>query len=224
MDDRSIVKRLLELGADVRRNDPDSYANAYDDVELRALGNAPVAKFLEELAGHRLVGDVLPCFTPTGAGFTYQVTDDALQLSLDPQEFEARLDAIVPPVPKYDGFISYAVDDAELAEEFHRALEDRGVNCFMAEKDIKVSEEWQSSIRKALIGSKWLMVLLTPRSHNRPWVLMEVGAAWALGKPLISATSHISMQELHDPISQYHARSIETIKQRNRLIEELVEL
>ena len=43
------------------------------------------------------------------------------------------------------------------------------------------------SIRAALVGSKRILVLLTPRSVTRPWVLMETGAAWALGKALIPA-------------------------------------
>jgi len=92
----------------------------------------------------------------------------------------------------------------------------------MAEKDIQVAAEWQDSIRAALIGSKQIMVLLTPRSINRPWVLMETCAAWALGKALIPALSHVDADELLDPIRRYQARVIETTAQRQALVNELV--
>lgn len=91
----------------------------------------------------------------------------------------------------------------------------------MAEKDIQVAAEWQDSIRAALIGSKQILVLLTPRSINRPWVLMETGAAWALGKALIPALSHVAANELLDPIRRYQARVIETTAQRQALVNEL---
>ena len=91
----------------------------------------------------------------------------------------------------------------------------------MAEKDIQVAAEWQDSIRAALIGSKRMLILLTPRSINRPWVLMETGAAWALGKALIPALSHVAANELLDPIRRYQARVIETTAQRQALVNEL---
>ena len=92
----------------------------------------------------------------------------------------------------------------------------------MAEKDIQVAAEWQDSIRPAaLIGSKRVLVLLTPRSINRPWVLMETGAAWALGKPLVPALSHVAATDLVDPIRRHQARIIETTAQRQALVNEL---
>jgi len=93
----------------------------------------------------------------------------------------------------------------------------------MAEKDIEVSAEWQDSIRDALRGSKRVLVILTPRSINRPWVLMETGAAWALGKPLVPALSQVEPNQLIDPIRRHQARVIETTKQRRSLIAELKE-
>jgi hypothetical protein len=50
---------------------------------------------------------------------------------------------------------------------------------------------------------------------------METGAAWALGKPLIPALSHVAPNELLDPIRRYQARVIETTAQRESLVNEL---
>lgn len=221
MDDRSLVTHLLKMGVAARRKSPDAYARPSDDSNLKSIGAATIANWLEELGRHRLVGDVQPCFTSSGAGFRFQITDEAVRLLSDPSKFDAWLNTIVPRKPEFDVFISYAAGDSAVADELRTDLERNGLKCFMAEKDIQVATEWQDSIRAALMGSKRILVLLTPRSINRPWVLMETGAAWALGKPLIPALSHVAANELLDPIRRYQARVIETTAQRSALVNEL---
>ena len=169
-----------------------------------------------------MIGDVQPCFTSSGFGFEFRVTADALQVSSEPSRFAAWLNSVVPSAPEFDVVISYATGDAGIAAELRGDLESNGLRCFMAEKDIQLATEWQDSIRDALMGSKRVLVLLTPRSINRPWVLMETGAAWALGKPLIPALSHVAPSELLDPIRRYQGRVIETTAQRQALVQELI--
>ncbi len=221
MDDRSLVTRLLEIGVAARRSNAHAYAQPSDDSNLKSIGAATIANWLEELGRHRLIGEVQPCFTSSGAGFKFQVTDEAVRLWSDASRFDAWLDTIVPPTQEFDVFISYAAGDSAIADELRNDLQRNGLKCFMAEKDIQVATEWQDSIRAALIGSKRILVLLTPRSINRPWVLMETGAAWALGKALIPALSHVAANELLDPIRRYQARVIETTAQRQALVNEL---
>jgi hypothetical protein len=223
MDDRSLITRLLAIGADARRKNPDAYAMASDDSSLKAIGQARIAVWLEELGRHHLVGDVQPCFTTSGAGFKFQITDDAALLSADKSQLDILLNKLIPPAPSFDVFISYAAADSGVAIELRNDLEANSLKCFMAEKDIQVAEEWQDAIRTALIGSKRVLVLLTPRSINRPWVLMETGAAWALGKPLIPALSHVAPGDLLDPIRRHQARVIETTAQRQELVRELMQ-
>jgi hypothetical protein len=224
MDDRSLVRRLLEIGVAVRRKDPAAYARPSDDFDLKGIGTARVANWLEALGGHGMIGDVQPCFTSAGAGFEFKVTDEAVRVSADATRFAAWLSTVVPSAPEFDVFISYDVGDSGLADELRSDLESNGIRCFMAEKDIQAATEWQDSIRIALIGSKRILVLLTPRSINRPWVLMETGAAWALGKPLIPALSHVAPSELLDPIRRYQGRVIETTAQRQALVKEVTRI
>lgn len=221
MDDRSLVTRLLEMGVAARRKNSDAYATPSDDCSLKQIGVATIANWLEELGRYRLIGDVQPCFTSSGAGFMFQVTDDAVRLLSDPSKFDAWLHKIIPAISEFDVFISYAAGDSAIANELRNDIEKNGLRCFMAEKDIQVATEWQESIREALVGSKRVLVLLTPRSINRPWVLMETGAAWALGKALIPALSHVAVNELLDPLRRYQARVIETTAQRQALVNEL---
>ena len=221
MDDRSLVTRLLEIGVAAHRKNSDAYATPSDDCSLRHIGAATIANWLEELGRYRLIGDVQPCFTSSGAGFMFQVTGDAVRLLSDTSKFDAWLHKIIPATPEFDVFISYAAGDSPIADELRNDLEKNGLKCFMAEKDIQVATEWQESIRTALVGSKRVLVLLTPRSISRPWVLMETGAAWALGKALIPALSHVAAKELLDPLRRYQARVIETTAQRQALVNEL---
>lgn len=224
MDDRELVQRLLELGVIAFRKDPYEYANPSNDPLLRDIGPATIATWLEEMARYRLIGEVQPQFTRTGAGFLYRVTKEADLLWSNEPGLDRLLNRMGLTPRDFDVFISYASQDAALATELRDDLQRHGLKCFMAEKDIAVASEWQETIRDALRGSKRVLILLTPRSLNRPWVLMETGAAWAIGIPLIPALVQVSPSELIDPIRRHQARVIETRSQRQALVEELTAL
>ncbi|MHB1423997.1 MAG: TIR domain-containing protein [Gemmataceae bacterium] len=221
MENRELVWKLLDLGVTAYHKNPATYADPSSDSALQNVGAAAIAGWLEELGKHRLIGHVQPQFSKHGAGFRYEVTKEAARLWSNPQELERFLDRIVPTTPTFDIFLSYATGDSELAAELKELLECEGLRCFMAEKDIPVASEWQGIIRSALLGSKRILLLLSQRSLNRPWVLMETGAAWALGKDLIPALVQVSPNELIDPIRRYQGRIIETIAQRKALVKEL---
>jgi hypothetical protein len=221
MEDRELVQRLLEVGVATYLGNRDGYADPSSDSMLDSIGTATLAAWLEKLGGHRLIKDVQPIFTHRGGGFCYQVTDEAAQLVSNPSRMAEILDKIAPLRPSYDLFLSYANADGAIAFELKGDLEKQGVKCFMAEKDIAVATEWLDAIRSALLGAKRILILITPRSLNRPWIFMEVGAAWALGKPLISALIQVSLADLPDPIRRYQSRVIETTAQRKALVKEI---
>lgn len=223
MTDRDFVMKLLELGVMAYQKNRRGYVEPSSEVSLAEVGAATLATWLEELGRLRLIGDVQPRFTSQGSSFAYQVTEDAVRLWNDPSRLYECLDRIIPaPPPAYDLFISYATGDSALAAELKESLEEKGFHCFMAEKDIPVAAIWEGRIHAALLGSKRILLLLTPRSVNRPWVLMEVGAAWALKKDLIPALVQVSTGDLVEPIRKYQARVIETSAERNNLIQELL--
>ena len=134
-----------------------------------------------------------------------------------------QLDNPAVPSMKYGVFISHANEDTNLAEELKNGLEQKGVRCFMAKRDIASGARWEPGIREALMASKRILLLLTPRSKDRLWVTLEIGAAWALEKDIVPALVQVSPSELGDPIRHFQARVIETSVQRNRLVEELAE-
>lgn len=221
MDDRELIERLIELGVAALQDTGPRYADPSLDARLRGVGAATVAIWLEELGRYRLIGDVQPHFSRAGTGFRYQVTQEAARLWSNKVALNRLLDQIVPVSPKYDVFLSYASGDSALATELKDHLGQQGLTCFMAERDIQVAAGWEDSIRTAILGSRRLLLLLTPRSLNRPWVLMEIGAAWVLRKDLIPALVHVSASDLIDPIRRYQARVIETTAQRKAFVQEL---
>ena len=131
--------------------------------------------------------------------------------------------AYFPRVDRYDVFISYASADSAVAAELKNDFEQHGWKCFMSEKDIEVSAKWQEKIRDALLQSERVLILITPRSIAKPWILMETGAAWVLDKPLIPALIQVAPAELAEPVSSRQARVIETTAQRRDLVAELTQ-
>ena len=57
-------------------------------------------------------------------------------------------------------------------------IEEAGAETFRDDRDIDGGDDIPERIRLEIKRSKELVVLLTPNSVDRPWVMFEVGAAW----------------------------------------------
>jgi len=121
----------------------------------------------------------------------------------------------------YDIFLSYTHKDAEIAASIATKLNNAGYRCFMAEKEILPAQEWSSAIHDAIVKSKVLFILITPRSKNSLWVAAEAGAAWALKKEVVPALMFVEPDELIEIINRWQSFSVETPTQIDRLIENL---
>jgi len=121
----------------------------------------------------------------------------------------------------YDIFISCASMDSLIANELRVELEQAGLVCFMAEKNIEAGSDWSEEIRKALYQSDKIVLLVTPNSLNRPWLLFETGAAWILRKTVIPALMYVEPEQLLDPTSRQQSRILETTNQRKEFVLEL---
>lgn len=135
---------------------------------------------------------------------------------------EATYDPL--PIVKYDAFISYSGDDAAIAKEIVADLENASLRTFIASRDLGAGQLWTDEIRRALQASRALLILLTPNSVARPWVMLEVGASWALGKPLIPALAFVDPRSLPEVIASYQSMRIETNEGRRALVDQLVRL
>jgi hypothetical protein len=128
------------------------------------------------------------------------------------------------PLNRYDAFVSFASEDEPLAREIVDGLTQKGLKCFLAHSQIEAGQLWQDEIRDALITSTAVVLLLTPHSVNSQWVMCEVGACWALGKPIVPATMYVNIKTVPEIISVYQCRSIETLSERTALISNVFRL
>lgn len=122
------------------------------------------------------------------------------------------------PPTSNDVFFAYASDDEHAAEELRRQLTDVGLRCFMAKVDIKVGSLWTEDLREAICGSRIGLLLLTPNSVRRSWVMCEAGALWALNKRIVAAWRHIDISELPEIITNRQVCRIETTKEQIDLV------
>lgn len=82
----------------------------------------------------------------------------------------------------YDLFISYSSKDQDVADAIDSALDEVDLVTFLAPKDIDSGDIGSEQIRKALLNSAEVAVLMSPNSINSLWVITEWGAAWVLRK------------------------------------------
>lgn len=83
-------------------------------------------------------------------------------------------------------FVSYASDDRWFATPLlDRLAKHPGVSVF-ATQNLSAAEDWRKRLKQELVAASAFLVLLSPRSVESNWVLSELGAAWALGKPIVA--------------------------------------
>jgi len=142
------------------------------------------------------------------------------------QAFLSAPEAAYEPLPitRYDAFISYSGEDIALAKEIASDLEAKSLRTFLASRDLAAGTVWTEEVRDALLATRVVLIVLTPNSANRPWVMCEVGASWALGKPLVPALLYVDPKTLPEVITAYQCRRIETVQGRKELVRELMQL
>jgi nucleoside 2-deoxyribosyltransferase len=86
-------------------------------------------------------------------------------------------------VPRF--FISHAAVDNILARKIRNLLKTSFDANVSTSEDLSAGEDWESQLRRELSESDYVVALLTPQSVRSTVVLHDLGAAWALGKPMI---------------------------------------
>jgi len=125
---------------------------------------------------------------------------------------------------RYDVFLSYCHEDSSLARDIEQKLIRGGVTCFMAEKQLRPTEDWLSELRDAIAGCRCALLLITPRSRHNRWLLMETGAAWVLGKKCLAAIQFVKADKLPEPVRRFQCAVIETPAQINKLIRDVANM
>ena len=83
-------------------------------------------------------------------------------------------------------FISYASEDAAVADRIRSGLEQAGVACWIAPRDIEPGTSFPAAITAAINRCSAQVLLLTPQANTSRHVLSEVELAFNAGKPILA--------------------------------------
>ena len=110
---------------------------------------------------------------------------------------------------RYLVFISHSEKDRWVARQMAALIGKQGqrhdIETFLDEKDIEGGESIPNSVRKNIRECDEFLVLLSRYSIERPWVLIEIGAAWVLGKRITAIVDKVTPEEMPDIITPYKA-------------------
>ena len=110
---------------------------------------------------------------------------------------------------RYLVFISHASKDKWIARQIVKEIEAKGkrfnVATFLDAKDIEIGESIHEAIRTNLNACNELIVLLSPHSISRQWVLFEIGGAWTAGKRVVPILIGLLPEEMPDILRQLKA-------------------
>jgi hypothetical protein len=110
----------------------------------------------------------------------------------------------------YQVFLSHASTDKWLATVICEKIELTGAVHFRDDRDIDAGDDVPETIRTQIKKSQELVVIVTPESVNRPWVLIEIGAAWAIRKTMriTAVLCHVQVTAIPDMLKSKKVISI----------------
>lgn len=122
-------------------------------------------------------------------------------------------------------FLSHVSNEEPLAKVLKKWIEtafEGRVKVFVSGTDLSASEPWLDSLNKALLKAKALIVLFSPYSVTRPWVIFESGGAWVRNIPIISIChSGQKKDNLPPPLSFFQALDLASPDSFHALVQSL---
>ena len=108
-------------------------------------------------------------------------------------------------------FISFVHEDEQVASAVQSLIKQElklGDDVFLSsdQSQMFAGDLWLDKIRQSLAGARVVVLLLSRRSINRPWVNFESGAAWLTNKTIVPCCFGLMNKEhLPHPYSSIHA-------------------
>ena len=100
-------------------------------------------------------------------------------------------------------FVSHATPDKWIARVMCEKVEAAGATTFRDDRDIEGGELIPREVFRQIRRSREFLVLLTPISVTRPWVLLETGSALSYGRiRIVPVTYHVGMDAIPAMIHQ----------------------
>lgn len=89
------------------------------------------------------------------------------------------------PGYSHEIFISHSIEDKEIANLICSHLEEEGIKCWIAPRDISPTRIWSEEIPQAIQGAKILILILSKSSNISDNVLREIVLACQLDKKIV---------------------------------------
>jgi hypothetical protein len=100
----------------------------------------------------------------------------------------------------YRVFISHATYDKWTATVLCEKIEETGARAFRDDRDIAGGEVIPGAIIDAISDCRELVVLLTPESVKRTWVIAEIGIALGARRRIVPLLHHIESSQIPEII------------------------
>jgi len=123
-----------------------------------------------------------------------------------------------------DVFISYSANDTDVAEDIAHLLHKMSFSVFLAHQTISIGPAWEEQVAAAARGCRLAVLVLSDHSRNSDWVRYEIGALWALGKPVAPALVELQTKELPELLRKYQGRQASTHSHRIAFCQEIARL
>lgn len=91
-------------------------------------------------------------------------------------------------------FVSYSSDDRRFATLLLGRLANHPEVSVFATQNLSAAGDYRLRLKEELLSAGAFLILLSPRSVKSNWVLYELGAAWALEKPIVVVLTDPSLQ------------------------------
>jgi hypothetical protein len=93
-------------------------------------------------------------------------------------------------------FVSHSAADTWVAKQIARAIAECGATSFVDEADIDAGTDFEEIILASLERADELVVLITPWALDRPYIWVELGAAWSRRIPIVALLHGMTAAEL----------------------------
>ena len=98
---------------------------------------------------------------------------------------------------KFSAFISYASEDRDAAFEACDRLEEAGLRCWIAPRDVRTGQDYGAEIIHGIEGSNAFVLVLSHHSNNSKFVKAEVERAYSKGKTVFPVRIEDVAPEAH---------------------------
>ena len=103
-------------------------------------------------------------------------------------------------VRKLQLFLSYSRADLRLADGLRKQISSQGHEVWQDTEQLLAGDEFAIKLRRHLRACDGYVVLITPNSLKRAWVLIELGGAWMSGIQLFPVISGTTPKKLPGPL------------------------